>query len=100
MFLTEIIYFCHTGGIIAVSEPVYQSIGSIIITDGDHGRNIAVYFFAVMGLGNCSIIFVDSTHDIKFDQTGSLHWSVIDRSIGIFQQVADIYGPGSVICWE
>jgi len=100
MFLAEIIYFCHTCRVIAVSKPVYQSVGCIIITDCYHGWNITVDFISAVRLGKRVVAFIYSPHNVQFDQACCLHWSIIDHTFRIFQQVADIDRPCSIISWQ
>ena len=53
-----------------------------------------------MRLRNGIVIIINSTHDVEFDQAGSLHGSVIDHTVGILEQITYIDGPGSVILWK
>ena len=94
---TKCIHSTHTGFIIAITKHIYKFICRIVITYGNHWIQITVQCISTISFGERFIIFVNSTHNKKFDQTGSLHGLIVNHTFCIFHKVAYIYGPGAIV---
>ena len=100
MILAECIDYVHAGCIITAAEHVYKCVCGIVVADSDHWIKIIIQGICAVGLAELLIVFVDCTHNKEFDQTGSLHWLVIDRTFGVFHKIADVDRPVSIILWK
>ena len=96
LITAEIINYIHSCTAVSASQITYQCVCRIIITDCYHGIQVGIYAGLSILSHNTVIILINSSHDIKLDQTCCLHSGILDGSFGIFLQVTYIYGPGSI----
>ena len=78
---TVFIDHAHSGVPVSAAQIGCKRIGGVVIADRDHGIQVGIHAVLPVLGDQKIIILIDSSHDIKLDQAGSLHLVRVDASL-------------------